>query len=156
MLAEKSGMLVNSEKEVVGWVLVGDEYDANEGDTFVTHHKTAEKLGLGDVFKEMKAENTPKKEKKEKVEGEKRTRGAAVALSPEMNYTVLKADFDATTDEGPRGEAFSLMMKCDNVGKYMEACSGYTHTKKDGTKVDYNAITCLRYAIKRGAIALSA
>ena len=66
MVAEKAGMLVGGDKEngfnVIGWVLAGDEYDCDteSGEALVTHHKTAEKLGLGDVFKEMKAENAPK------------------------------------------------------------------------------------------------
>ena len=74
MVADKAGMLVgtdaNGAVEVIGWVMAGDEYDLREGETLVTHHKTAEKLGVGDVFKEMKAENAPVKAKKEKVEGE--------------------------------------------------------------------------------------
>jgi hypothetical protein len=120
----------------------------------VTHHKTAEKLGLGEEFKSMKADNAPTKEVKEKVEGEKKPRGPKIEITAEMNYTVVKADFDATAAEGPRGDAFRLMMQCTNVGKYQEVCNGYTHTKKDGTEVKYDAIACLRYAIKRGAITL--
>ncbi len=165
MVAEKAGMLVGTAEdgktaEVIGWVMAGDEYDLREGEVLVTHHKTAEKLGVGDVFKEMKAENAPVKAKKEKekAEGdvaERKPRGPRVEVAPEMDYTVLKADFDATTDEGPRGEAFRLMMQCTNVGKYLEVCNGYTHTKKDGGETLINGEACLRYAIKRGAIALN-
>jgi hypothetical protein len=162
MVAEKAGMLVGTDEEgaveVIGWVMAGDEYDLREGETLVTHHKTAEKLGVGDMFKEMKAENAPTKAKKEKAEGEvaeRKPRGPRVEITKEMDYTVIKADFDATTDEGPRGEAFRLMMQCTNVGKYLEVCNGYEHEKKDGTKVTYSAETCLRYGLKRGAIALN-
>jgi hypothetical protein len=162
MVAEKAGMLVGTNEdgtaEVIGWVMAGDEYDLREGETLVTHHKTAEKLGVGDVFKEMKAENAPAKAKKEKAEGEvteRKPRGPRMVITPDTDYTVVKADFDATKVEGPRGDVFRLMMQCTNFGKFLEVCNGYTHTKKDGSQVDFSADTCFRYALKRGAVALN-
>jgi hypothetical protein len=157
MVAEKAGMLVgtdaNGQPEIVGWVNKGDEYDLQEGDTLVTHHKTAEKLGLGDAFKEMKADNAQVKEKGEpKEKGERKPRQPKYEITPEMTYTVLKADFAAAGEEGERGEAYKILLANTSVAGFLENCKGYTATKKDGTNVTFSADACLRYAVKRGAI----
>jgi hypothetical protein len=159
MVADKAGMLVGTDAdgavEVIGWVMAGDEYDLREGETLVTHHKTAEKLGVGDVFKEMKAENAPVKAKKEKVEGEPSERAARerFELTPEMNFEVLRPDFVAATTEDDRGETYRLLFDLKNVGKFFEATKGYKFIgERDGKEKFCTARECVVYAFKRGAI----
>ena len=67
-VVNKSGMLVASNGEIVGWVNKGDDADMQEGDVLVSHHKTAEKMGLLAEFTAMKADNAPAKEPKAKKE----------------------------------------------------------------------------------------
>lgn len=157
-VAEKSGMVINAEKEVIGWVNAGEEVDLRDGDMIVSHHKTAEKMGLADMFKEQKAANAPVKEKVEKEPGEKKERAPRapkVDLTDDQTFTVLKADFKGTTEEGERGDCFKNVLGCSTVGQ-VRGLKGYTHTKKDGTSVDYSAETVLRYLIKRGAVTVDA
>jgi hypothetical protein len=157
MVAEKAGMLVGTGEdgavEVIGWVMQGDEYDLREGETLVTHHKTAEKLGVGDAFKEMKAENAPVKAKKEVVEGVERTPRERFELTPEMNFEVLREDFVAATTQDARGETYRLLFELKNVGKFFEATKGYNFIgERDGKEKFCTARECVVYAFKRGAI----
>lgn len=162
MQAEKSGMVVNANKEVIGWVNAGEEVDLREGDTLVTHHKTAEKMGLGEQFKAEKAANAPAKTSKtEGAEGTeggekpKRTRSAPVAIPEDATYTVKNADFKAAKEEGARGDVFRVLVNNTCVKDYLAiAKDGYSHTKKDGTVVKFDGMTCLRYAMKRGVISI--
>jgi hypothetical protein len=163
LIADKAGLLVaNGEDgtvEIIGWVMKDEEYELNEGEALITHFKTAEKLGILEVFNQMKAENTPVKTKKVKDENgepvERKPRAPKLELTPEMNYKVINENFDATSsaNEG-RAAAFKLLLQCDNIGKYLEVCKGYTHEKRDGTTNDVSAEECIRYAIKRNVIAL--
>jgi hypothetical protein len=72
-----------------------------------------------------------------------------------MNYKVINENFDAASSSNEsRATAYKLLLQCDNVGKYLEVCKGYTHEKRDGSKVEYSSEGCIRYAIKRNVIAL--
>ena len=163
MIAEKSGMLVNADNEIIGWVNAGDEAGLREGDVLVTHHKTAEKMGLLEAFKAEKAANKPVKEVvvtkgEECAEGEekpKRTRSAPIVIPEGATYTVHNAEFDATKDEGARGDVFRALVGNTSVAGFLEvAKDGYEHTKKDNSVVKYDGMTCLRYALKRGVISI--
>lgn len=137
------------------WINVGDEYELAEGETLVTHHKTAEKLGVGDTFKAMKEANTVAKPKKEKVadSGERAAR-VKLVLTEDMNYEVVNAEFSAAKTEDVRGTFFKQMFGMTNVGEFIKAATGYTHSRKDGTQIEISAEEGLRYAIRRGAIKL--
>lgn len=158
-VAEKSGMVVNADNEVVGWVNAGEEADLREGDVLVTHHKTAEKMGLLEQFKAEKAANKPVKEapaaEGEDAEKPKRTRSAPVVIPDDATYTVHKPEFEATKDEGARGVVFRALVANTSVAGFLAAAGeGYEHVKKDGTVVKYESMVCLRYAMKRGVISI--
>lgn len=153
-VAEKAGMLVNAEKEIVGWVLAGDEYDAQEGDVLVTHHKTADKMGLGDQFKEMKAENAPKKEKK--ADGEKKVRGPRVAVPKEGTYTVLKAETLNKAAAQGKEIAKILAENTDFAEFFSKVPAKFTQIGRDGQPKEFAASSFVGYAIKRGMISVDA
>lgn len=152
-VAEKSGMLINDEKEVIGWVLAGDEYDCKEGDQLVTHHKTAEKLGLGDVFKEMKAENAPKKETKA-VDGKPRSPRKPVPTTG--TYTVVKPD---TLKGEPCERTNIAQLLADNTDFatfWEKAPKTFKHVNRAGEEVEFKTSGFVAYAIKRGIITVDA
>jgi len=161
MVAEKAGMLVGGNKEdgfnVIGWVLAGDEYDCEEDETLVTHHKTAEKFGLGDVFKEMKAENAPSKAKAVSAEGgEKKTRGPRVAVPKEGTYTIQKAETLAKAAADGKGIAQILLDNTDFAKFFAAAPAKFTQTGRDGSAKEFAASSFVGYAIKRGMISVDA
>ena len=160
MVAEKAGMLVGGNKEdgfnVIGWVLAGDEYEEEEGDTLVTHHKTAEKFGLGDVFKEMKAENAPAKAKKE-VSGEKKERAPRKAVPKEGTYTVLKADTLIAGEDCERKEIAQLLASNTDFAKFWEvAPAKFNHVGRDGVTKEFATSGFVAYAINRNMISVDA
>lgn len=159
-VAEKSGMVVNSEKEVIGWVNAGEEVDLRDGDMIVSHHKTAEKLGLADEFKAQKADNAPAKEVKEsKEEGDKvvRTRVPKIAISDDATYTVIKPDFDAAKDEGARGDVFKALLANTSVADFKAVAVPYKHVNREGVETrEVSVMECFHYAIKRGVISIDA
>lgn len=162
LVAEKAGMLVGGNKEdgfnVIGWVLAGDEYDCEEGETLVTHHKTAEKLGLGNVFKEMKAENAPAKAKKEvSGDGEKKERAARKPVPKEGTYTVLKADTLIAGDDCERKEIAQLLASNTDFAKFWEvAPAKFNHAGRDGVTKEFATSGFVAYAINRGMISVDA
>lgn len=164
MVAEKAGMLVGGNKDegfnVIGWVLVGDEYDCDEsaGETLVTHHKTAEKLGLGDVFKEMKAENAPVKTKKEVVAaGEKKERAPRKAVPKEGTYTVLKAETLVAGEDCERKEVAQLLASNTDFAKFWEvAPAKFNHVGRDGVTKEFATSGFVAYAINRSMISVDA
>lgn len=160
MVAEKAGMLVGGNKEdgfnVIGWVLAGDEYDCEETETLVTHHKTAEKFGLGDVFKEMKAENAPTKAKKE-ASGEKKERAPRKAVPKEGTYTVLKADTLIAGEDCERKEIAQLLASNTDFAKFWEvAPAKFNHAGRDGVTKEFATSGFVAYAINRNMITVDA
>ena len=163
MVAEKAGMLVGGTKEdgfnVIGWVLAGDEYDCDTeaGETLVTHHNTAEKLGLGDVFKEMKAENAPAKAKKEAVDGEKKERAARKPVPKEGAYTVLKAETLTAGDDCERKTIAQLLASNTDFAKFWEvAPAKFNHVGRDGVTKEFATSGFVAYAINRSMITVDA
>jgi hypothetical protein len=157
MVAEKAGMLVGTNEEgaveVIGWVMAGDECDLREGETLVTHHKTAEKLGVGDVFKEMKAENAPAKTKKEKAEGEvteRKPRGPRVERVGA--YTINKPDL-LNGDPCERTDLCNLIKQCTTVEQFKEAApKTFKHVGRDQTTKELSTAGFLGYLFKREII----
>jgi hypothetical protein len=157
MVAEKAGMLVGTDAdgaaEVIGWVMAGDEYDLREGETLVTHHKTAEKLGVGDAFKEMKAENAPVKTKKEKVEGEpveRKPRGPRVERTGA--YTINKPDL-LNGDPCERTDLCNLIKQCTTVEQFKESApKTFKHVGRDGVMKELSTAGFLGYLFKREII----
>lgn len=151
-VAEKAGMLINDNKEIIGWVMVGEDYDYNEGDVLITHHKTAEKFGLSDEFKEMKAENQPQEESQEEPAVEKKTR-IRCELTDDMTFEILRPDFVAASTEDARGETYRLLFELKNVGEFLKATKGYSFIgARDKVEKFCTARECIMYAWKRGAI----
>lgn len=162
LVAEKAGMLVGGNKEdgynVVGWVLAGDEYDCDtdSGEALVTHHKTAEKLGLGDVFKEMKAENAPSKAKKE-VSGEKKERAPRKAVPKEGTYTVLKAETLTAGENCERKEIAKLLASNTDFATFWAvAPAKFNHAGRDEVMKEFATSGFVAYAINRGMISVDA
>ena len=163
LVAEKAGMLVGGDKEngfnVIGWVLAGDEYDCDTeaGEALVTHHKTAEKLGLGDVFKEMKAENAPSKAKKVTADGEKKTRAPRKAVPKEGTYTVLKAETLVSGDDCERKEIAQLLASNTDFAAFWAAAPAkFNHAGRDGVTKEFATSGFVAYAINRGMITVDA
>ena len=155
-VSEKAGMLVNKEGEVVTWILANDEYDSQEGDVLVTHHKTAEKMGLGDVFKEMKAENAPKKAAKV-ADGEKKARAPRTVVPKEGTYTVLKAETLTAGEDCERKVIANLLASNTDFAKFWESAPAkFNHVGRDGTAKEFATSGFVAYAIKRGMITVDA
>lgn len=155
-ISEKAGMLINKEKEVIGWVMANDEYDAEEGDVLITHHKTADKFGLGDTFKEMKGKNAPSKSANTADGGDKKVRGPRVAVPKEGTYTVLKAE--TLTKAASQGKEIAQIL-ADNtnfVEFFAKAPAKFTQVGRDGTPKEFAASSFVAYAIKRGMISVDA
>jgi len=149
---EKAGMLVNGDKEVVGWVNAGDVVEMKEGDVVVSHFKTAEKMGLKAEFDSMKAENKPKKEKAEKAEGDKapRVRTDVPETGP---YTVLKPGYANDHANPDCAAVYTLLTSNTDFGTFFQNAKAYNHIKRDGTaggEVTPKAVAA--YAIRRGVI----
>lgn len=159
MVAEKAGMLVGGNKEdgfkVIGWVLAGDEYDCEEDETLVTHHKTATKFGLGDVFKEMKAENAPKKTNESS--GEKKERAPRKTVPKEGTYTVLKAETLVSGGDCERKEIAQLLASNTDFAAFWAAAPAkFNHVGRDGEKKEFATSGFVAYAINRGMISVDA
>ena len=149
-VAEKAGMLIGGNKDgikVIGWVMVGDEYELQEGDVLVTHHKTAQKFGLGDVFKEMKAENAPVKNI-----SDKKPRGPRKSVPKKGSYTIAKPELlDGEPCE--RTDLCQLLAsKTDLSDFWAEAPKTFKHTTRKGEPVELSTSGFIGYMIKRGII----
>lgn len=155
---EKAGMLINADKEVIGWVNVGDEADLKEGDLVISHPKTAEKHGVSEQYTTMKAENTPKKERKAKADGEGKTR-VRTACPKTGSYTVVKADA-ANLKEGEESTArHELLSKLLNGSSFEAFWDGapesFEHPSRDGTAKTFATTGLVSYAIARGMITVN-
>ena len=155
---EKSGMLVNADKEVVGWVNAGEEVEMKEGDVVVAHPKTAEKLGLAEQYKEMKAANKPAKAPKATADGEGKTRTRRVVPKTGA-YTVVKTTA-ATLKEGEvAGERHAILTKLfDNTDFedfWKDTPEKFEHPGRDGANKTFATTGLVSYAIDRGMIALA-
>ena len=151
----KASMLVNADKEIVGWFNVGQEVDMKEGDQLVTHHKTAEKMGLLKQFEELKAANKPaKSEKSPKAEGEKAARTRA-DVPTEGSYTVVKTAA-AEDEDCERTRIFSLLLKeCTTFEAFWaKAPKTFNHPARDGSIKEFTTSGAVSYAIRRGMITI--
>lgn len=149
---EKSGMLVNGNGEVVGWVDAGSDVEMQEGDVVISHHKSAEKAGLLDQFKALKEENKPVKAKKEVAEGDKAPR-ARIDVPTTGKYTVLKAGYANDHANPACAAVYKLLTDNTDFAVFFENAKPYTHIKRDGTagaEIAPNAVAA--YAIRRGVI----
>ena len=157
---EKAGMLVNAEKEVIGWVNAGDETELKEGDLVISHPKTAEKHGLLEQYAEMKAANAPKKEKKVKPEGEGKVRGPRTVCPKTGTYTVVKADA-AVLKEGEESNArHEILSKLLNGSSFEAFWEGvpekFEHLARDKSVKSFATSGLVVYAISRGMITVNA
>lgn len=156
---EKSGMLMNADKEVVGWVNAGDEVDLKEGDLVVSHPKTAEKHGVAEQFATMKAENAPKKERKAKTstDGAKRTRSVCPRTG---TYVVVKPDA-AQLKEGEtatvRNEILGKLLNGTSFDAFWaDAPDTFEHPARSGEMKSFATSGLVNYAISRGMIEVAA
>lgn len=156
---EKAGMLVNADKEVVGWVKAGEQVEMKEGDLVVSHPKTAEKHGLSEQYSSLKAENTPAKAKKEKnSDGEGKTRTRTVCPT-EGAYTVVKADA-AKLKEGEtpsvRNELLGKLLNGTSFEAFWaDAPESFEHPARDGSVKTFKTSGLVTYAINRGMITIN-
>ena len=149
----KAGMHVNADGEVLGWVNAGDEIDFVDGDTIVTHHKTAEKMGLLEQFTKLKPAKAPKAPK---AEGEAKVRGPKVDIPEDGTYTVIKPEFGCADANAGRAAMYKCMMANTSVSAFVAEAVPYKHVKRDGAEgPERTALGELRYAIKRGAVRLN-
>ena len=153
MIVEKSGVLVNANKEVIGWVNKGDTVEIKDGDTVCSHPKTAEKLGIKEQFEALKAENAPKKEPKEKKEGATRTR---IAVPKTGTYTVVRAVAAETKEGEAPTERDTILAKLFGNTSFEKFWDGmqekFTHPSRTGEAKEFATSGLVAYAIKRGMI----
>lgn len=143
MKVEKAGLVVNANKEAVQWVNVGDEFELKDGDTIVSHGKTAEKLGVAEQYKAMK----PGKAKKEGS----RTH---VAVPTSGAYTVSAAKLRA--DDSSRGTVVRMLMENNDLAEFFAtAPETFTTTDRKGETKEHSTKTFVGYAIRRGMITLA-
>lgn len=154
-----SGMLVNSDKEVIGWVNKGDNVELKNGDSIVSHHKTAEKMGLLEKFNEMKAENKPvKAPKAPKADGEGKVRSPRVAVPKTGTYTVVK--IAAMPEEGDTSERAVILRKLLTGTSFDAFWDGvaekFSHPTRAGEMQEFATSGLVGYAIRRGMITIDA
>ncbi len=158
MKVEKSGMLVNAQNEVIGWFNAGDEVELKQGDTIVSHHKTADKKGLLAEFNTLKAENAPAK--KEKAEGgeKKKTRGPRVETPKTGTYTVASTKaMPAEDDTSVRAGLLRKLMTGTSFDAFFaDAPEKFNHAGRDGTEKEFTSTGLVSYAIRRGMITVDA
>lgn len=156
---EKAGMLINANKEVIGWVNKGDAVELAEGDLVVSHPKTAEKHGVTEQYATLKAENAPAKVKKEKADGEGKTRTRTVCPTT-GTYTVVKADA-AKTKEGEepsvRNDLLGKLLSGNSFEAFWaNAPESFDHPARDGSTKTFKTSGLVVYAINRGMITVDA
>ena len=148
---EKAGMLVNTENEVIGWFNVGDDVELKNGDTIVSHHKTAEKKGLLEQFNKLKAENAPAKEKKTSEKGE--SARARVVIPAEGAYEVVTTKAIDEEDNSVRmGILKSLLTGNDFATFWANNPQKFEHPDRDGAMKEFTTKGLVSYAIRRGMI----
>lgn len=160
-MIEKTGMLVNVDGEVLGWVNAGEECEMKEGDVVVSHPKTAEKLGLSSQYTEMKAANKPVKTKKVKAESADGAVARTRKVIPKTgNYTVLKATAAQLKEgevAGVRNELLSKLLGGTSFEAFWEgAPEKFEHPGRDGTMKEHTTSGLVGYAIDRGMIEVAA
>lgn len=158
---DKAGMLVNANGEVIGWINAGDQVDIQEGDKIISHPKTAEKAGLLDQFKTLKAENAPKKATKVKAEdgeeGAKRSRRMAPKTG---SYTVVKttaAQLKEGEQSNQRHELLTKLFANTTFESFWEGTEEkFEHAGRDGSLKTFATSGLVCYAIDRGMITVNA
>lgn len=157
---EKSGMLINSNKEVIGWVNKGEQVEMKDGDMLVSHFKTAEKHGLLEQFNELKAENAPvKAEKAPKEKGEAKARGPRTTIPKTGTYSVIKTP--AAPAEGAeldeRGTILNKLLTNSDFATFWEgAPEKFNHPDREGNMKEFATSGLVGYAIRRGFITVDA
>jgi hypothetical protein len=131
-----------------------EEYEMNEGEALITHHKTAEKLGILEVFNQMKAENAPVKTKKVKDENgepvERKPRGPRIERTGE--YTINKPEL-LEGDACERTDLCNLIKQCTTVEQFNESApKTFKHPGRDGTMKELTTSGFLGYLFKREII----
>lgn len=161
--ASKSGMVVSSAGEIIGWVNKGDDIDMQEGDTLVSHHKTAEKMGLLAEFNAIKADNAPVKEVKEKAakapkepkldaDGNPIARVRRDPIPDTGTFEILK---DLPVGETSRGATMQCIVDSKGDLAAALACPAYMHTKRDGSDDrEIGAREVLQYLRSRNMITI--
>jgi hypothetical protein len=150
---EKAGMLVNAANEVVGWLNKGDDVEMQEGDVVISHHKSAEKVGLLKQFKALKEENKPAKAPKVEGEaGEKKPR-QRMDIPKEGKYKVLKPGYANDHTNPDCAAIYTMLTSNDDFGVFFQNAKPYTHIKRDGSaggEITPSAV--VSYALRRGVI----
>lgn len=152
MIVEKAGVLVNANKEVVGWVNKGDEITTKDGDTICSHPKTADKLGIREQYDTLKAENAPKKEPKAPKEGG-RTR---IAVPKSGTYTVVRKPASAEEDN-ERGRLLAKLFGGNDFEDFWKGTpEKFVHPSRTGEAKEFATSGLVAYTIKRGMIEVAA
>lgn len=150
---EKSGMMVNADGGVVGWVEAGTDVEIREGDIVISHHKSAAKAGLLEQFNELKAANKPVKARKEVVEGEEKAARVRVDVPATGKYTVAKAGYANDHANPTCAAVYKLLTDNSDFAVFFENAKPYTHIKRDGTEgAEVTPAAVAAYAIRRGVI----
>lgn len=151
---EKSGMLINAEKEIVGWVNAGDQIELKEGDLVVSHPSTAKKHGVLEQYNTMKADNAPKKEPKPKAEGgATRTRTECPKTGIYEVAKAKAAELKEGEVAGPRHEILTKLLSGTSFEKFWEGTpETFEHPGREGDTKTFTTSGLVIYAIKRGMI----
>ena len=160
-MIEKTGMLVNADGEVLGWVNAGEECEMKDGDVVVSHNKTAEKMGLSTQYAEMKAANKPVKTKKVKAECESDAAPRTRKVIPKTgNYTVVKATAAQLKDGEEPSVRYELLTKLLTNTSFDTFFDGapekFEHPGRDGVMKEHTTSGLVGYAIDRGMIEVAA
>lgn len=149
MVSEKSGLHVNADNEVIGWVTKGSDVEMKEGDTLIVSAKTAQNRGLADVYAELKEQNKPAKVKKEGGR-------ARIAVPTTGTYTVVKNDFAA--GEACERQTIAQLL-ADNTSFadfWAKAPAKFTHVGRNGESKEFATSGFVGYCIRRGMISVDA
>lgn len=142
MIIEKSGLLINANKEPIQWVNAGDEFDVKEGDIVVSHGKTANKYGVTEAYAAAK----PKKAGTGRTKTEVPTSGQY-----SCNAKKMRAD---NTDRG--AVVYALMNNSDLSGFFSAVPDTFTSVNKEGVERKVSTKRFVAYALRRGMIQLAA
>ena len=154
----KSGMVINAEKEILGWANKGDDYDMQDGDLLISHFKTAEKHGLLSEFNAMKEDNAPAKAERAPVDddAEPAKRGPRVPCPREGAYVVNKPDTLTGKEEDNERQAIANALRDNTSFEAFWAAvpEKFNHTKRDGSVQEFATTGFVMYAISRGIISV--
>lgn len=143
MEIKRSGVHVNAENEIIGWVKAGTSVEMQDGDKVLSSASQAKKADQEEAYLRLKAENT-------------RAKGTGTPRTPvpmEGEYTVVKSGFGGDTDGERDKVAHLLLSNSDFASFWAKAPKTFVHTNRKGEERVFETKGFVAYAIRRGMIA---